>query len=211
MCGPQVRLLSIVTPNTLWSLTSVICWLPTERCADGEWSSCRFWRVVRIMYFVLDGLRDIWLRCVHWTTSERHDWRTVVTAGTSNVSHPGLKEYLILLFFWGACLSRTLRNTEYQVANVSSGSVWLYTLSKGALLRSFKNSLSSNLAKELYVKLECPTLGIFTPLFWTKCSRWGSGRWRRLLAHRFQGCARCQLSRYDQWVFLMKVWPGLGS
>jgi len=147
MWGPQVRILS----NTLWSLTSVICWLPTERCADGEWSSCRLWRVVSIMYFVFDGLRDIWLRCVHWTTSERHDWRTVVTAGTSNVSHPGLKEYLILLFFWGACLSRTLRNTEYQVANASSGSVWLYTLSKGALLRSLKNSLSSNLAKDLYV------------------------------------------------------------
>ena len=81
--GPQVRLLSIVTPNTLWSLTSVICWLSTERCADGEWSSCRFWCVVSTMYFVFDGLRDIWLRCVHSTTSERHDWRTDVIAGTS--------------------------------------------------------------------------------------------------------------------------------
>ena len=83
MWGPLVRLLSIVTPNTLWSLTSVICWLPTERCADGEWNSCRFWRVVRIMYFVFDGLRDTWLRCVYSATSERHDWRTVVIAGTS--------------------------------------------------------------------------------------------------------------------------------
>ena len=36
------------------------------------------------------------------------------------------------------CQGRTLRNTEYQVANASSGSVWLSTLSKGALLRSLK-------------------------------------------------------------------------
>ena len=68
-------------------------------------------------------------------------------------------------FFRRTCLSRTLRNTEYQVANAASGSVWLYTLSKGALLRSLKNSLSSNLAKDLYVKRACPTLGIFTPFF----------------------------------------------
>ena len=83
MWGPQVRLLSIVTPNTLWSLTLVICWLPAERCADGAWSSCCFWRVVSIMYFIFDELRDIWLRCVHSATSERHDWRTDVIAGTS--------------------------------------------------------------------------------------------------------------------------------
>ena len=138
MRGPQVRLLSIVTPNTLWSLTSVICWLPTEWCADGAWSSCRFWRVVSIMYFVFDGLRGIWLRCVHSTTSERHDWRTDVIAGTScpevwivvssaNMSHcaEGIRQRGI----WLRCVhSTTSERHDWRtdvIAGTSCPEVWI--------------------------------------------------------------------------------------
>ena len=41
----------------------------------------------------------------------------------------------------------------------------MYTLSNGALLRSFKNSLSSNLAKDLYVKGGVSHLGNLNTFF----------------------------------------------
>ena len=73
MLGPHVRLLSIVTPNTLWSLTSVICWLQkkgaqmvTEIVVASD-TSLVSWRVKKHMIKMCPfyDIRETWLenRC----------------------------------------------------------------------------------------------------------------------------------------------------